>query len=64
MPAEVIATLCDHAQGNLRALMIMADELLVAAAQRDARQIDETLFFEICSAATAGEAKAAIRRRR
>jgi type II secretory pathway predicted ATPase ExeA len=64
MTAEVIATLCDHAQGNLRALMIMADELLVAAAQRDARQIDETLFFEVCAAATAGETKAAIRRRR
>jgi hypothetical protein len=44
--------------------MIMADELLVAAAQREARQIDETLFFEVCAAATAGEAKAAIRRRR
>jgi hypothetical protein len=44
----VIATLCDHAQGNLRALMIMAGELLEVAAQRDARQIDETLFFETC----------------
>jgi type II secretory pathway predicted ATPase ExeA len=64
MTVEVIAALCDHAQGNLRALMIMADELLVAAAQREARQIDETLFFEVCAAATAGEAKAAIRRRR
>jgi phytoene/squalene synthetase len=65
MTVEVIAALCDHAQGNLRALMIMADELLVAAAQREARQIDETLFFEVCAAAaTAGETKAAIRRRR
>ena len=27
MTAEVIATLCDHAQGNLRALMIMAGEI-------------------------------------
>ena len=64
MTVKVIAALCDHAQGNLRALMIMADELLVAAAQREARQIDETLFFEVCAAATAGETKAAIRRRR
>jgi hypothetical protein len=38
MTAELIATLCDHAQGNLRALMIMAGELLVAAAQREARR--------------------------
>jgi general secretion pathway protein A len=64
MTAELIATICDHAQGNPRALMIMADELLAAAAQREARQIDETLFFEICAVPTANETKAAIRRRR
>jgi type II secretory pathway predicted ATPase ExeA len=64
MTPELIATICDHAQGNPRALMIMADELLAAAAQRDARQIDETLFFEICAVPTANETKAAIRRRR
>jgi hypothetical protein len=27
--------------------MIMADELLAAAAEREARQIDETLFFDL-----------------
>jgi len=64
MTPELIATICDHAQGNPRALMIMADELLAAAAQREARQIDETLFFEICAVLTANETKAAIRRRR
>jgi type II secretory pathway predicted ATPase ExeA len=64
MTPEVIATLCDHAQGNLRALMIMADELLLAAARREARQIDATLFFEVCAVTTAGEAKAAPRHRR
>ena len=61
---EVIATICDHAQGNPRALMIMAAELLEAAAQREARQIDETLFFEVCAVPAASETKAAIRRRR
>jgi general secretion pathway protein A len=64
MTQEVIATICDHAQGNLRALMIMANELLEAAAQREARQIDETLFFEICAMPAANQAKAASRRRR
>jgi len=64
MTPEVIATLCDHAQGNPRALMIMAGELLAAAVQRDARQIDEGLFFEICGAAATGEARPASRRRR
>ncbi|MGH8327408.1 MAG: AAA family ATPase, partial [Steroidobacteraceae bacterium] len=46
MTGEVIAALADHAQGNLRALMNMGGELLAAAAQREARQIDEQLFFE------------------
>ena len=46
MTSEVIAALADHAQGNLRALMNMGGELLAAAAQREARQIDEQLFFE------------------
>jgi general secretion pathway protein A len=64
MTQEVIATICDHAQGNPRALMIMADNLLQAAVQREARQIDEALFFEICTVPAASETKAATRRRR
>jgi hypothetical protein len=44
---KLISTRCDHVQGNLRSLMIMADEPLAAAAQREARQIDEKLFFEV-----------------
>jgi general secretion pathway protein A len=64
MTPELIATICDHAQGNPRALMIMAGDLLAAAAQREARQIDETLFFEICAVTAPNETKAAIRRRR
>src|ERR1700730_17412438 len=49
MTPEVIATLCDHAQGNLRALMNMAGELLEYDAERQARQIDEKLCLETCS---------------
>jgi hypothetical protein len=44
--------------------MIMAAELLEMAAQREARQIDETLFFETCAVPMASETKAAVRRRR
>jgi general secretion pathway protein A len=62
MTPEVIATLAEHAQGNLRALMIMADELLAAAAERDARQIDEALFFDLYTLPV--DAKAAGGRRR
>lgn len=46
MTPELIATLCDHAQGNLRALMNQAGELLDLAAQREASHLDEKLFFE------------------
>lgn len=61
---ELIATLCDHAQGNPRALMNMAGELLAAGAQREARHLDEQLFFETFAAApAAAPAKSAARRR-
>jgi general secretion pathway protein A len=63
MTAELIATLCDHAQGNLRALMNMAGELLAIAAQREARSIDEQLFFETYAAASAAQVKVAARKR-
>ena len=46
MTPELIATLADHAQGNARALMNMAAELLELAAEREARHIDEKLFLE------------------
>jgi type II secretory pathway predicted ATPase ExeA len=63
MSTELIATLCDHAQGNPRALMNMAGELLALAAQREARHIDEQLFFEAFATPAAAPAKVATRRR-
>jgi general secretion pathway protein A len=63
MTPELVATLCDHAQGNPRALMNMAGELLAVAAQREAPQLDEQLFFETCSAPAAAPLKVAARRR-
>ena len=62
MTPEVIATLADHAQGNLRSLMIMADELLAAAAERQAERIDEALLFEACALAPQPKAVAGKRR--
>jgi general secretion pathway protein A len=64
MTPELIATLCDHAQGNLRALMNMAGELLAVAAEREARCIDEKLFFDTYTAPRAAETKTAAGRRR
>jgi len=62
MTEELIATLCDHAQGNLRALMNMAGELLATAAQREEHQIDERLFLEMTS--QGAETRPAAARRR
>lgn len=63
MTPELIATLADHAAGNPRALMNIAGELLDAAAQREARHIDEKLFLEMCAAPPVPEPKAARQRR-
>lgn len=62
MTPELIATLADHAQGNPRALMNIAGELLSAAAQREARHIDEKLFLEMCATPPVPEPKTARRR--
>ena len=63
MTPELIATLADHAQGNPRALMNIAGELLSVAAQREARQVDEKLFLELCAAPPVPETKATRQRR-
>lgn len=47
MTPEVLATVCEHAAGNYRALMHLCNELLLAGAQREAPTLDEKLFFEI-----------------
>jgi len=44
---SLIQTLCEHAAGNLRLLMNMANDLLAAAAHQEREQIDEKLYFEV-----------------
>jgi type II secretory pathway predicted ATPase ExeA len=46
LSAAVQDALAEHACGNFRALLTMANDLLALAAQREAEQIDEKLFFE------------------
>ena len=43
----LIDTLAEHAAGNYRVLMNMANDLLAAALRRECEQIDEKLFFEV-----------------
>jgi len=61
MTAQVQSVLCEHAAGNLRLLMNMANELLAEAVRREIDQIDEKLFFETFDMQAA--AKAAKRRK-
>lgn len=61
MTEQVQTALCEHAAGNLRLLMNMANELLSAAVRREVDQIDEKLFFDTFDREAA--AKAARRKR-
>lgn len=47
MTPELKSTLVEHAAGNYRVMMNIADELLSAAAERDATRLDEKLYLEV-----------------
>jgi type II secretory pathway predicted ATPase ExeA len=46
MTDALVQTLCEHAAGNLRLLMNMANDLLLAASRQERAEIDEQLHFE------------------
>ena len=54
----VISALCEHATGNYRVLMNMANDLLANALEKEIETIDEKLFFEVFDL----QAKAAVKR--
>jgi general secretion pathway protein A len=47
MADELKATLADHAAGNYRVLMNLAEELLCVTADRDLPRLDEKLFLDV-----------------
>jgi type II secretory pathway predicted ATPase ExeA len=47
MTAELMTMLVEHSIGNYRTLMTMAGELLAVGAQREVKQLDEKLYFEV-----------------
>jgi len=47
MTAELKTVLCEHAVGNYRVLMNLADELLAVAVERDLRRLDDGLFLDV-----------------
>ncbi len=46
MTDDLIHTVVDHAQGNPRALMILANELLIAGLKKQVAKLDTDLFFD------------------
>jgi type II secretory pathway predicted ATPase ExeA len=52
MTTELKAVLADHAAGNYRVLMNLADELLTVAADRELPRLDEKLFLDVFAHAT------------
>lgn len=50
MTADLMTTLVEHSTGNYRTLMGMAGELLAIGAQREVKQLDEKLYFEVFAA--------------
>ena len=47
MTPRLIQSLAEHSMGNLRAMMLMANDLLATAAENEQRQLDENLFFDV-----------------
>jgi hypothetical protein len=64
MTAELMTMLVEHSIGNYRTLMTMAGELLAVGAQREVRQLDEKLYFEVFAVPPAEKPKPAQSRRR
>jgi general secretion pathway protein A len=47
MTPGLLQALCEHAAGNLRLLMNMANDLLAFACQQEREALDEKLYFEV-----------------
>jgi general secretion pathway protein A len=47
MSPGLLQTLCEHAAGNLRLLMNLANDLLAEACRQEREQLDEKLYFEV-----------------
>jgi type II secretory pathway predicted ATPase ExeA len=47
---ELCRTLCEHAAGNLRSLMLSARDILAAGVAKNAKRLDEALYLEVTGA--------------
>lgn len=62
MTTELKTTLAEHAAGNYRILMNLADELLAVATDRDLPRLDDKLYLEVFAQAPRPKAAAARKR--
>jgi len=62
MSTQLKTTLAEHAAGNYRVMMNLADELLVTAAERELDKLDEKLFFEVFAPPATSKKKTASRK--
>ena len=64
MTPELVITLSEHASGNVRTLMHMADELLAVGTEREVQQLDEKLYLEVFAVPASPRDRAAEKRGR
>ena len=57
LSAGLINAICEHAAGNYRVLMNMANDLLTEALRRELDTLDEKLFFEVFDLERSGSKK-------
>jgi len=58
MTPELMKTVCDHSQGNLRTMTTLCAELMAAAIHQESGQLDEKLFLELNRPAQAARTNA------
>lgn len=63
MTTELKVTLAEHAAGNYRVMMNIADELLAAAVERDLPKLDEKLYFDVFQAPAPAAKRSAAKKR-
>jgi general secretion pathway protein A len=63
MTTELKVTIAEHAAGNYRVMMNIAEELLIAAAERELPRLDEKLYFDVFQPATPPRARGATKKK-
>jgi general secretion pathway protein A len=63
MTTELKVTIAEHAAGNYRVMMNIAEELLVGAAERELPRLDEKLYFDVFQPAAPAKTRPAAKKK-